>query len=198
MIANKLYKVRFLFFISAIILLSVLNLSGNSIEIKRPVILLVGSLFALFNFKNSSRFLVIVKLILLYLIEMFFNQLSGRFVHIGSFSVHLSLIAIMPLAISFMCCKSKKANTLSIETIDLFKSWAIVFAVIILHMLFLFLLLKNIYGYGYEHDFAILANMCLYFLVFIFTWEQLEQRSFRRITALISTVFFIVIMVRIF
>ena len=127
---------------------------------------------------------------------MFFNQLSGRVFHIQSFSIHLSLIAMIPLAASFIFSKFQKSKLSSLETNDLLKSWAAIFAVIVLHMLLLFLLLKKIYGYGYDHDFAVLANMCLYFLVFILSWEQLENICLRRITAMVLTVFFIVIMAK--
>ena len=191
-----LYIPQFLFFTSAIVLLSVLNLSSNSVEIKRPAILLAGSVFALFNFKKYSRISFIAKMILLYIIEIFFNQLSGRVFHIQSFSVHLSLVAIVPLAISFMGYKFQKANVSSTERTDLLKSWAAIFIVIVLHMLFLFPLLRNIYGYGYEHNFAVFANMCLYFLVFVFSWEQLKNICLRRIAAIIFTIFFILVMVK--
>ena len=183
-------------FTSSIILLSVLNLSCSSVEIKRPVILLAASVFSLFNFEKSNRFSVIAKIILLYIIEMFFNQISGTVFHIQSFSISLPLIAMVPLAISFVFFKFKNSKLSSLETNDLLKSWAIVFAVIFLHMLLLFLILKKIYGYGYDHNFGVLANMCLYFLVFVFSWEQLGNIYLRRIVAIVLTVFFIIIMVK--
>lgn len=183
-------------FTSSIILLSVLNFFHSSIEMKRPVVLLAASVFALFNLKKSSRFSVIAKVVLLYIIEIFFNQLSGRVVHLRSYSIHLPLIALIVLAGSFVFSKFQKSKLSPIETNDLLKSWAVVFAVIVLHMLLLFLLLKKIYGYGYDHNFGVLANMCLYFLVFVFSWEQLKSIHLRRIAAIVLTVFFIVIMVK--
>jgi hypothetical protein len=191
-----LYMPQLFFFTSAIILLFALNLLHSSVEIKRPAILLAASVFALFNFEKSSGFSVISKVILLYIIEMFFNQLSETFVHIGSFSIHLSLVALIPLAASFICSRFQKSQIISADTDSLLKSWAVVFAVIILHMLFLFLLLSDTYGYGYDHNFGILANMCLYFLVFIFSWRQLENIRFRRIIAGILVVFFVFITIR--
>jgi len=185
-----------LFFITAIVLLAVLSFSGNAVEIRRPVILLAGSVFALFNFGRNNSLSIIAKIILLYIIEMFFKQLSGRSVHIGSFSVHLSLTALVPLAVSFICSKACQKQPVTFDKSDLLKSWAFVFAIVSLHLLFLLILLKNIYGYGYDRNLSVLANMCLYFLVFIFTWGQLDKTSFRRVTALIYTLFFIVIMVR--
>lgn len=182
-------------FTSSIIILSVLNFSHSSVEIKRPVVLLAASVFSLFNFEKSSKFSVITKIILLYIIEMFFNQLSGSFVHIRSLSINLSSVAMAPLAVSFICSRFRKSQLVSADTTDLFKSWAVVFAGIILHMLFLFLLLSNIYGYGCDHNFVVLANMCLYSLVFVFSWQQLENICLRRITAIVSVVFFVVTMV---
>lgn len=177
------------FFTAAIILLATLNFTHTSIEIKRPAILLAASVFALFHFKKSSRLSIVAKIIPLYIIEMFFNQLSGRVFHIRSFSIHLSLIALAPLAASFLLSRFRKPKlSAAIETSDLLKSWMLVFAVIIFHMLLLFLLLGNIYSYGYEHNFAVLANMCLYFLVFIFSWQQLENIRFRQYIAAIIAV----------
>jgi hypothetical protein len=184
------------FFASAIILLSVLNFFHSLIEIKRPAILLTASIFALIRFKESKAFSILQKIILLYMIGMLFNQLSEGFVHIRSFSIHLSLIAMMPLAASFICFQFQKLKRSSIETNDLLTSWTVVFGIIILHMLFLFLLLKNIYGYGYERYFDVLANLCLYFLTFIFTWEQIDNIYIHRITAINFIVFFMLIMIK--
>lgn len=182
---------QLLFFAFVIILLSVSNFYISSIEIKRPAILLVCSLFTLFNF-SDNRLATISKITLLYIIEMFFNQISEKVFHVGTFSIHLSLMVLVPLAISFVLYKFKKTNTIFTATTDILLSWGIIFIVIILHMLFLFVLLKIIYGYGYDHNFAILANICLYFLVFIFSWQQLENIGLRRITSLIFTIFFLV------
>ena len=193
---GRLYMPRLFFFTSSIILLSALNFSRNPVEIKIPAVLLTASVFALFNFGRSSKISVITKIILLYIIEMFFNQLSGRFVHIRSFSINLSLIAMVPLAVSFICSGFRKSKIVSVDTNGLLKSWAVVFTGMILHMLFLFVLLSNIYGYGYDQNFAVLANMCLYFLVFVFSWQQLENICLRRITAIVSTVFFAVTMIK--
>ena len=192
----RLYMPQLLFFTSTIILLLALNFSRNSVEIKRPAILLAGSILALFNFEKSSRFSVITKIILLYIIEMLFNQLSIRVFHIRSYSIHLSLIAMVPLAVSFLCFKFQKSQIITSDTNDLFKSWAAIFIVIALHMLFLLLLLSKIYGYGYDHNLGVLANMCLYFLVFVFSWEQLESICLRRITVMVLTIFFVVIMAK--
>lgn len=191
-----LYIPQLFFCTSAIILLSALNLSGYSIEIKRPGILLVASIFVLFNFEKSNRLSIVAKIILLYIIEMFFNQLSGRFFHIRSFSIHLSLFAIAPLMASFIYSIFSKPNFEIFTADKLAKSWMVVFAILVLHMVFLFILLKNIYGYGYDRTFAVFANMCLYFLVFIFIWKPLEQIKFRRITAIIFATFFVVIMIK--
>jgi hypothetical protein len=193
---HRLIMPQLLLFTSAIMLLSVLNYSHGSVEIKRPVILLAASVFALIDFKKIKEFSVIAKIILLYIIEMFFNRMSGRVFHIQSFTIHLSLTAMLPLAVSFVFCKFQKLKALSIETNDLLKSWAVIFAIIVLHMLFLFPLLKNTYGYGYAHNFGVLANMCLYFLVFVFSWDQLKSIYFRRITAMVLTVLFLAIVVK--
>jgi hypothetical protein len=200
MIASQLYKrrlgvfIQLTLFVSAVFALSILSFFHPGIEIRRPAVFLAASLLALFKFKDSNSFSILQKIILLYMIGILFNQLDESFVRLRSFSIHLSLIAMIPLAISFICFKFQ--NRLSATTSNLLTSWAVVFAIIMLHLLFLFLPLKNIYGYGYEHYFDVLANLCLYFLVFIFAWEQLDNLYIHRFTAISFIVFFMLIMIK--
>ena len=182
---------QFALFVSALVSLSVLYFFYRTVDVQRPILLLAASVFALLSFKKFPELSFIQRIVLLYIIEMLFNQLSGQFVHIQSVSISLTLIALVPLSISFICQKLQAAKTLSTEISDVFKSWAVSFAVIVLHMLFLFLLLKNFYDYGYEKNLNVLANMCLYFLVFLFSWYQLANVHLRRTTAIISAAFFV-------
>lgn len=202
MIASQIYKkwhgilIQFTLFVSAMIGLSILSFFHHATEIRRPAVFLAASLLVLFQFKENNAFSILQKIILFYMIGMLFNQLNESFVHLQSFSIHLSLIVMIPLAISFICFKFKKSNRSFIETNALLTSWTVVFGIIILHMLFLFLLLKYIYGYGYDRYFNVLANLCLYFLIFIFTWEQLNNIYIRRSMAVSFIVFFTLIMIK--
>ena len=183
------------FFALTAVLAAIMNLFSSTIEIKRPAILLTGSIFSLLCFKANENLAVISKIILLYIIEMLFNQVAGRFIRIGSFSISLSMAAIVPLAISFICHKFQETN-LTFKTCDLFKGWTAACAMITLHMLLLYVLLRSIYGYGYNHNFATAANLCLYFLVFLFSQKQLEQTNIRMITATIFIIMFVIKIVR--
>lgn len=190
---------QFALFVFALIAWSVLCFFYRTVEIKRPLILLAASVFALFNFKKVSELCLIQKIALLYIIEMQFNQLSLQFVHIQSasrdISVSLALIVLAPLSAAFVCKRLHEGKTFNVETNDMLKSWAVVFAIIMSHMLFLFLLLKNFYGYGYEHTPNVLANMCLYFPVFLFSWDQLANIHLRRIAAIVLTAFFVAMII---
>ena len=179
---------QFALFTSVLIALSVLSFAYGTVEIRRPLILLAASVFALFNFKKSSQCSLIQRIALLYIIEMLFAKLSQQFVHIGSFQISLALIILVPLSVAFVCNRLNKGKALTIETKDILKSWGAVFAIIVFHMLILFLLLKNFYGYGYEHSPNVLANMCLCFLVFLFSWRQLENLRLRQCVAAIITI----------
>jgi hypothetical protein len=182
-------------FVSAIVMLLALSFFYRTVAIGRPGILMAASIFAIFNFKNIKEISIVQKTALLYIVEMFFNQISGKFIHIQSFSISLSFVVLIPLAFSCMCQELRSTKTLPVEKNGMLMSWAVVFVIITVHMLILFFLLKGIYGYGYERDFNVLANMCLYFLVFVFLWNQLQGFCFRRMTAIVLTVFFIVIMI---
>ena len=125
---------------------------------------------------------------------MQFNQLSQQFIHIrvrhSNITVSLGLIALVPLGAAFLFGKLQAGKIVNKEATDLLRSWAGISAIIASHMLLLFLLLRNFYGYGYERNFGVLATMCLYFVVFIFSWEQLEDKHLHRITAIVSAAFF--------
>ena len=157
---------------------------------------MTAAIFASLDFKRFRGRAIIGKMILFYMIGLFFNQLSGKFVHIPPFSVNLSLAAMIPLAVSFMFSKFRKSNRPAIGASDMLKSFGIVFAILIVHAMFLFVLLKKTYGYGYERGFAVLANMCMYIIVFVLSWEQLEEIRFRRFAAISFAAFFIFMMVR--
>jgi len=191
-----LYPAQLLFFTSAIITLSIMNIYHGTIEIKRPVILIAALLFAFLSHQKSCRLPVISKMIILYIIEMSFNQLTERYLRVQSISIRLSLIVIVPIAVSYVFFIFQNPRCLSLITNILFTSWSFVFAGIILQMLFLWMLLSSIYGYGYGHDYAVLANMCLYFLVFIFSWQQLENIYLNKIVGSVLAVFIIIMTVR--
>ena len=192
-------RISLVIFLLAILMLVGMNISQTHIMIQRPFILLFGLAYVLFDCKKNRAFLVIEQVILLYMIEFLFKQLSERFFHFGVFSIQQSLLVMILLSISFMYTKIQRHRFTSTDSTEygyLLRSWGGIFGVILVHMLFLFTLLKSKYGYGYEYNISVLANMCMYFLVFIFTWEKLENVGLRRITAIILAVFLIVILAR--
>ena len=85
---------------------------------------------------------------------MLFYQLSQQFVHVQSscinISVSLAFIVLIPLSVALIFRKLYAGKTFAAETNDILNSWGLVFVIMASHMLLLFLLLKNYYGYGYE------------------------------------------------
>jgi len=184
--------VAHLFFAASIIASTVLCFFVSRIRVEKAFILLLGSVFVLFNVKKSQKIILLQKITLLYLIGVLFNQLSLQFTQISSgrtnITVPLSLIILVPLAVGFALKKINRPNL--VDTDDLLAIWVVLFAVIILHIVILFLLLKRFYGYGFERNFAVLGGLFLYFLVFLFSWLQLENACMRQFMTLVLAILF--------
>ena len=188
-----------LIYISAIIMSAILCLYSTPIKIERPFILLVAAIFTIFSFKRGHNLLLLQKIILLYLVEILFNQLSRQFIQIPfgreSITIQVSFITLLLLATGFILKKAGVGTTCNIVSGDIMLSWAAVFAAIIIHMSVLLLLLKRFYGYGSEHDGGVLAGLCLYFLVFLFSWSQFDHKHLRQITAMVLSILFLLMFI---
>lgn len=175
----------------AILLLPVLTSLYSSGRIDQPAILLIGAGFVLINSTNH-QIRTIQKFILLYIALMFFNQLANSHILVNSFAINSALIALIPLALSY-CLMQVSPHAGLTSNKDVLRSWLTGFAVIIVHMLVLWLLFNRFYGFGYENNFAVLANLCLYFLGFVFLWNQLDAFYISRFIAIFFMVYFIVL-----
>lgn len=188
-----------LLFVFALIAASVCCSYSRPVPIEKPLILLAGSIFASFNFKKLPNICLLQKITLLYLVGMLFNQLSQQFTQISlcqaSITIPISLIVLPLLAIGYVFRKINDTNTLIRHTNNLLSGWAVTFAVIIVHMIILSVFLKKFYGYGFEHNTGVLGSMCLYFLVFLFSWYQFENIRLRQITAAVLMILFLVLTV---
>ena len=186
-----------LIFATAIIVSNVLCFFMSRIRFENVFVLLLGSVFVLLNFKKSQKIVLLQKITLLYLIGVLFNELSLQFMQVPlgprSITVPLSLIILVPLTIGFALKKINRLNL--VDTYDLLPSWIVLFAVIIVHMAILFLLLKRFYGYGFEHNFAVFGGLCLYFLVFLFSWLQLENVRMRQFVTLVLAILFMALII---
>lgn len=162
--------------------------------VENPYILMLASVFVLLDFKEKPSVDKLQKIMLFYLVAVLVNQLSLQHLQISlgktSLSVSRTLVILPFLAVGFVVHRA----ALHLPK-DLLLGWMCTCLVIVSHMMLLFLLLKKFYGYGYEHNPGVLGNLCLYILVFIFSWQQLENLPLRRCLGAILVVVFSVMTV---
>jgi len=58
-------------------------------------------------------------------------------------------------------------------------AWRLTLGLIVLHMLFLGPMLRWFYGYGYERNTAVLGQIVLFYIVFMFLWRPLSYYILR-------------------
>lgn len=173
--------------------------SKRPIVIENPTILVFASLFVLFPVKKEPSVYLIQRIITFYLIGIVINELSPQhlqipFLPIG-ISASYSTIVMSLFAIGYLVSSAKPTNGSQNvkEKTDALYGWLLAIAIITIHMAFLALLLNKFYGYGYDHDLSVLGNICLYFLLFIFLWDKLENIRFRQVISSILAVLFLAI-----
>ena len=195
-----LRRVGFTFSLMAVMVSSFATFFTRPVPIERPLILLLGLFLGLLNFKKLWSLVLLQKIILLYLICILFNQLSLQFVRIplgqASLTFPASFGALILLLAGFALIKAAQIDSL-IAARDrvLFPGWAACFGLIVLHMLLLILMLRKFYGYGYEHNLKVIKSLYLYFLVFLFSWRQLDSVRFRQIMAAVFAALYICLII---
>ncbi len=200
------YAVKFLGFslpvISVIIACALTFLPHWSFEIKKPLILLAGSLIVIIPFRTEN-IITLQRIITFYLFSIVVNQVVAQYFAFSLFSasinVSYSVIILLLCATGFILGKS---NTITVTQPEadkypkIFSGWILAFVIIIINMLFLSLMLKKIYGYGYEHNLNVIGNLCLYFLLFLTLWTKLKKLRFRQSFGIILTIFFIILSIK--
>ncbi len=180
---------QFVLFTGALILLVYNCYAKASLEIRRPIILCVASLMALPRFRNTPVITLLQNVVLLYCIGVLFNQAALRFIRLQIGSTHLEIslafILLLPLTLQYAVYKLHASPSRTPEQPQLIRSGYLLATILLVHVLLLFFALKAIYGYGYEYSPAALAALCLYCLVFLFTWEALNSKWYAISTALI-------------
>jgi len=188
----------FLFF-AALIVSMILMGTVPAIQIKRPWVLLVASLLGMLSIKRNSTFLL-QRIILAYFICMFLSQLAmEKFVIFGNdirFVIPKSLIPFLLYAACFVIHSMKVSIKVKLKrNFNWYLLWVLAISIILLHMIFLWIFLKSVYGFGYENNINTLNNVLLYCLCFIFTWDVIHdpvtcRLSFACISMLLSIIVF--------
>ena len=192
-ISNKKVTVRnsfaFLLYVAVLSCLALNCYTHASIDIQHPLVLCIACLLAIPRFLNTPKIVILQKIILLYCLSILFNQAALRFFRLQWGVLHLEIsyafILLLPLMAQYLIKHSHLSQDNPSQVSSLNRCWALLVTLLCIHILLLFAILKSIYGYGYEHSPAVLASLCLYFLVYLFTWETLTYRWHTRITALI-------------
>jgi len=183
--------VQFVLFAGVLVSLALNCYTHASIEIRRPIILCIASFLAMPRLRNAPRVTMLQNIALLYCIGVMFNQAALRFLHLQMGRTHLEVslafILLLPLALQYLICKLRSSPSAPPDESDLHSSWYLLVIILLVHLLLLFIALKSVYGYGYEYSPAVLAALCLYFLVFLFTCEALRNKWYARTTALVCS-----------
>lgn len=171
-----------------------------SFTIEKPFILLAGSLFVIIPFKTEN-IITLQRIITFYLFCIVVNQIAAQYFSLPIFSMNISYSAVVLLlcGIAFFLGKVCLITTEILQTDKnptIISGWIVAFAVIIIHMLFLSLILKKVYGYGYESSLNVLGNLSLYLLLFLTLWKKLKELRFRQSFGLILIIFFIILITK--
>lgn len=188
--------------LSAAIACALTFLPRWSFTIEKPLFLLASSLIVIIPFRTEN-IITLQKIITFYLFSIIVNQIAAQYFSLSIFSFNInvsySAIILFLCAIGFILGKvSSTASAISQadKSPSIISGWILALAIIIIHMIFLGLILKIAYGFGYEHDISVLGNLCLYFLLFLTLWQKLNELRFRQLLGLILTFFFVILIVR--
>lgn len=170
-----------------------------TIPIKKPVILLLGSLFILVPFKSETPG-ELQTIIGIYLSSVIVNQLSLQYFSFSflviDLSISYSVVILLLCTIGYILGRLNTTNTLqSAGRPNITYGWVFALTIIVVHMLFLGIILSMFYGYGYERNLSVLGNLCLYFLLFIVLWDKYSLLRFRQIIGLILSLFYSVMII---
>ncbi len=181
--------------ITAVVTACWLCSSEMPISITNPAVLVLASLFVLAPFKSLTSTKVLQKIIAFYLVSVVVSELSSQYFKIPflpfDMSTSCSTIVLSLLAAGYFFGRANlHQRAESIAGTGILHGWVLALVVIVVHMVLLGLMLRRFYGYGYERDLAVLGNLCLYFLLFVFLWNRLGACRFRQAVGLILMLFY--------
>ncbi len=174
------------------------SIFAGSIPVENSVVLLVSSMFLVFRFRRAEVVMV-QRIIGLYLIGVFVNQLSLEYVSLSLFGCNLTISygLICGLIIFFGYLVNRPRNEVVKEqssSVGIKSGLVLAFGIICGHMFVLWLLLNRYYGYGYERDAGVLGSLSLSIFLFVFLWRQLGELRFRQLIGMILTLSSIVVL----
>jgi uncharacterized membrane protein len=137
---------------------------------------------------------------LFYLVSVPVNELSSQYFQISFLPVNIrasySTVVLLLCSIGYLVGRVNSTNRLkSDRRTNILYGWVLALVIIIIHMVLLTLILSRFYDFGYERNFSTLGNLCLYFLLFIVLWENLNKVRFRQGIGLILAVFYLAVII---
>lgn len=173
----------------------VCSFSRLSVPIENPEMLLLASILLLPSFKANARINTLQRLTAFYLIAVLVNQLSFQYFSISLLgiktNVSQSTAVLLLFVVGFVAENTRPSDSFACtDNKDFLHSWFLTFAILGVHMLLLVFLLKKFYGYGYDLNLTVIGNICLYFLLFVFSWPRLGNLRFRQCLGSIFILFF--------
>lgn len=154
-----------------------------NIIIENPLILILGAFFSVIPFKKRCQLVVIQKLILFYLACVLVNLVSDEYftISVWRWSVNISWGFLGVILLSGMFFLKKKSIAEDEQQLykEILSGWWIVLGIIATHTIILFFILKQFYGYGYEHSLNSMGAMCGYFILFVCLWRGLSSMLIR-------------------
>ncbi len=193
--------VGFILQLSAVILAGFIDLfPDRPIPITNPEILAAGAFFILLPFKSNPSIETLQKLTGLYLVAVLVNQTSSQYFEVSllsaDFSMSYSVVILSLCAAGFFIGRKKLSDRFGITAGDnILIGWLVAFVILIVHMILLTVMLKEFYGFGYEHSLGVAGKICLYLFLFILLWERLAGIRFQQIIGTVSAVFYFVVIV---
>jgi hypothetical protein len=181
------------FTVLAVIISMVICFFADSTTLKHPEVLILASFLVLPRFARWPSLHILQKIITFYLTAFVMSQVSTEHFQVSfrhsNFTIAYTLVILLFFAAGFILSQLGRAHrnkSFFAEEKDLLTGWIVAIICMLCHMALLALMLNKFYGYGYEHDWSVVRNVCLYFLLFLFLWEQLSKVRLRQIIAVLS------------
>ncbi len=171
-----------------------LRLEG-AIDIETPGILVAAAGFVLLPLRRKTEVDIVQKLAAFYLVAVVVNEAAMHYFRLslpgGSANVSYSIVVMMPLALGAVLSRERLLDFRERTDRMILLCWGVVGAIIVGHMAVCGAMLQKFYGYGYEHNWWVVGNLCLYFLLFVLLWRRLDSRAFRVVVGVILLAFYI-------
>jgi len=169
--------------------------SEGAIDIETPGILVAASAFVLLPLGRKTGVDVVQKLAAFYLVAVVVNETALHYFRLslpgGSANISYSVAVMIPLAAGAVLSRERLLDFRERTDKMMLLCGGAVGGVIVGHMVVCGVMLEKFYGYGYEHNWGVVGNLCLYFLLFVFLWRRLDSRAFRSVVGVILLAFYI-------